>query len=505
MTDATIQEIPLAKLHESPFNKRRTWGDLKELAESMKSVGILEPLLARPKGASFELVFGHRRLKSAKLAELSTAPVMVRELTDDQALEAQAVENLQRTDIHPLEEAEQYEQLMQKLGWSADQIAAKVGKSRAHIYGRLKLLALCPGARKAFADGELSASVALYVARIPDAKLQLECLEELRDQATISAREAFDIIDSGYMLRLGDAPFDRADPDLVPKAGPCTTCPHRTGNQPELFADVKSKDVCTNPPCYESKKKVGIARRLEDARGKGQTVLEGKAAEQALYYWSIGYLKLDDRNFDTPGRTNRQIIKGKDVETTLAIDRDGKVVELVKKDAVARASGKRVQSAAGDVNSYAKQIKAQKQATKRKRVGTLAVVAKVVEAAEKRSPNAGDAFWQLLATLLVEQSDHDPGVEILRRRGAPPEKARGMYDHRGLLKARLKKMSHDEARGLCVELALGRGMSFHSYGGAGVAARVLEVAKYYRLDGAKLASAAVKAAGQAKKKGGKKK
>lgn len=498
-----IATVSLEDLVESPFNKRRSWGDLKELAASMgDGKGILEPLLARPiAGTSkYELVFGHRRLRAAKIAKLTHAPVMVRELGDDDALEMQAIENLQRVDLHPLEEAEGYEQLMKSLHWSADQIAEKVGKSKAFIYGRLKLLALCPKARKAFADGLLSASVALYVARVPDAKLQEQVLADFDEEAEwspdgekppIAARTAFRIIDERYMLRLEKAPFDRADTSLVPKAGPCTTCPHRTGNQKELFADVGSADVCTMPPCFEAKKKETIRLRLEEAASKGIKVLEGKAAEKALY--SNDYVKLDEKDWhhDGPVKTHRQRLKGAEIAVTLVVDREGDLVELAGRkayDAIANKGKKERASSGGE--TYAEQQRKQKAAVMLKRVSTLAVVGRIVEAAEKRSPNAGDVFWPILAELLIAQSDHDPGVEILKRRGTPPEKARGIYDHRGLLKKQLKAMTHDQARGLVVELALGRGMAFHTYGSTTVDPKILEAAKYYRLDGTAISTKA---------------
>jgi ParB/RepB/Spo0J family partition protein len=133
----------------------------------------LQPLLARPLGdGGFELVFGHRRLRAAKLAGVASAPVMVRQLDDKEVLEEQIIENAQRDDIHPLEEAEGYERLHEQHGYSVDEIAAKVGKSRAFVYARMKLRALCPAAMEAFYGGKLTAATALYVARIPGEKLR---------------------------------------------------------------------------------------------------------------------------------------------------------------------------------------------------------------------------------------------------------------------------------------------------------------------------------------------
>lgn len=145
--------VPIEKVHESPFNRRRTWGNLEELAASFASVGVLEDLLGRPhpkRPGEIELAAGHRRRRAGKLAKLTHLPIKVRELTDDQVLEIQLIENIQREDIHPIEEAETFELQREKAKLSVDELAAKVGKSKAYVYARLKLL---PGARAAAAAG----------------------------------------------------------------------------------------------------------------------------------------------------------------------------------------------------------------------------------------------------------------------------------------------------------------------------------------------------------------
>jgi ParB/RepB/Spo0J family partition protein len=212
------------------------------------------PIIARPsiRGAGrYEIVAGERRFRAASAAGLTEIPAIVRDLTDAEALELQVIENNQRVDVHPLEEAEGYEALMQHAHYSVDDMAAKVGKSRAYVYARLKLLALCEAGRKALYEGTISASIALLLARIPVKKLQEKCLDEVLDDMgsgePMSFREAKDHVENRYMLRLKEAPFKPGDAGLVPKAGACTDCPKRTGNEPELFADIANADVCTDP------------------------------------------------------------------------------------------------------------------------------------------------------------------------------------------------------------------------------------------------------------------
>ena len=132
------RSLPLESLTESPINPRRTFNDaaLQELAESIRTQGVLSPLLVRPKGPqTYEIVAGARRYRAAQLAGLETAPVRIVELTDAQALETSIVENLQRRDVHPLDEANGFAALMrlEEPKYSVEQIAAKVGKAPAFI------------------------------------------------------------------------------------------------------------------------------------------------------------------------------------------------------------------------------------------------------------------------------------------------------------------------------------------------------------------------------------
>src|SRR5690606_14398087 len=139
---------------------------------------LLRPAPAAPTDPEpfYEIIAGERRYRASKLAGRTTIPAIVREISDLEVLELQIIENLQREDLHPLEEAESYEALLEQHkadpDYSVDLIAAKLGKSRAYIYARLKLCALRPAARKAFYAGTLTASTALLLARIPAPELQ---------------------------------------------------------------------------------------------------------------------------------------------------------------------------------------------------------------------------------------------------------------------------------------------------------------------------------------------
>ncbi|OGT03327.1 MAG: hypothetical protein A2143_08145 [Gallionellales bacterium RBG_16_57_15] len=351
LTVTVTNLIALDLLSPSPTNPRKRFNEAKlnELAESIKTQGMLQPLLVREIGTApakrpaaawpfpepytladklyaerihagqaempadidsknmagvkvalaeikknqnreqsathYEIVAGERRYRAAKLAGLTELPCFVRELTDLQVLHAQVIENLQRDDLHPLEEAEGYQRLIE-LGSKAEDLGTEIGKSRAYVYARLKLLTLCNDARKAFYDGLLDASRALLIARIPTDKLQLEALKAIThprfgDEA-MSYREAKHHIHEHFMLDLAKAPWSPKDAELLPKAGACATCPKLTGNQPDLFDDMQSKNVCTDTVCFGLKKVAHVLLIQKQAAADGHKVIAGKEAKKLI-------------------------------------------------------------------------------------------------------------------------------------------------------------------------------------------------------------------------------
>lgn len=171
MPDFSI--IPLEELAPSPTNPRKTFDDVKlqELARSVGQHGILEPILVRldsspqPR-AKYEVVAGERRYRAATIAEVETVPCIVHELSDREVLEIQVIENLQRDDLHPLEEAEGYAALVEQAGYDVEKIAERIGRSKKYVYDRVKLLELVPEIRAPFLEGELTAGHAILLARL---------------------------------------------------------------------------------------------------------------------------------------------------------------------------------------------------------------------------------------------------------------------------------------------------------------------------------------------------
>lgn len=149
------RDLPVAQLLESPTNPRKRFSEetLKELAASFQSQGVLQPLVVRPTAeGNYEVIAGARRLRAARLASLESVPVRVVALSDAAAIEAQVVENLQREEIHPLEEALGFRSLLDlhDCQYTAASIAAKAGKSEAYVLGRIKLTELIPRLPRCF-------------------------------------------------------------------------------------------------------------------------------------------------------------------------------------------------------------------------------------------------------------------------------------------------------------------------------------------------------------------
>lgn len=330
-----MRMLAVASIAASLTNPRKTFNaeKLQELAESIKGSGVHQPILVRPLPAdrladtftsrrdgaplpTHELVAGERRWRACQIAGVDEIPAMIRELTDEQALEVQIIENLQREDVSELEEAEGYDYLMQHSGLNADQVGAKIGKSRSYVYGRLKVLDLCLAGRNALRDGSLDFSKALLAARIPNEQLQLKAVEFMARKNyrgdLPGYRECAAHVQDEYMLRLDAARFKITDADLLPTAGSCKDCTKRTGANPDLFSDVKSADVCTDPKCFHEKTDAQTARLVQDAKDKGQVVIVGKEAEELAtqgYNSKIkGYRRLDSVEDSPTDEPLRKII-----------------------------------------------------------------------------------------------------------------------------------------------------------------------------------------------------
>lgn len=162
-------DVEAAHIRVNPYQPRKHFdeGKLAELARSVEQHGILQPLIVRPSDGEYELVAGERRLRAAKLAGLERVPVVIRSLTDREMMEIALIENLQRQDLNPLEEAEAYRRLMDEFNYTQEQLAERVGKSRSAVANTLRLTALHADVRYSVAAGLLSEGHARAILGLP--------------------------------------------------------------------------------------------------------------------------------------------------------------------------------------------------------------------------------------------------------------------------------------------------------------------------------------------------
>lgn len=351
MTDTRYRShVSILDIEASPTNPRKHFDEdaLNELASNIKTHGVITPILLRtaPAGRQmgYEIISGERRWRAAQIAGLKSIPAIIRDdLSDAEILELQIIENLQRADLHPIEEAEGYGLMMREHGYTADALAEKIGKSRSYIFGRMKLLDLDDNGRRLFRGGLLTPSTALLIARIPTHALQAKAIEDITRKdyrgEVMSFRTAASHIQNRYMTRLDNAPFPIDAPDLIATAGGCTACPKRTGNTPDLFDDIESENVCTDPDCFAAKR-MAQAERRKLAAGSDVKIITGDEADRVMPSYSSEtrtHVRLDSTCYDDPERRTYRQIMGEDKKGIALVEQRDKaeLLEVVEKKAVA--------------------------------------------------------------------------------------------------------------------------------------------------------------------------
>lgn len=295
--------LPLGVLMPSPTNPRKRFAAaaLEDLAATVAVHGVMQPLLARPNPAHtpgdgrapWEIVAGERRWRACKLLtdearpypHAGQVPVIVRQLTDQEVLALQALENIQREDLHPLDEADHYWLMTThpSQAVSVDTVAATIGKSPAYVYTRLGLRRLVTVAREAFLSGLLDTSKAVRVAAMP-AQLQAEIVAHITTWGgePMGTRAAERYIHDHYTLRLQSAPWPLVDAKLVPAAGACTSCTKRSDAQLGLFEGATEGDRCLDTQCWATKREAWRDLQLDEAQSTGYRVLRGTEADTVL-------------------------------------------------------------------------------------------------------------------------------------------------------------------------------------------------------------------------------
>ena len=260
-SSSDVQHISLSAIRPNPHQPRRTFTEesLAELAQSITEQGVLQPVLLRPAPEGYELVAGERRWRASQAASLETIPAIVRELSDRESLVLALLENLQREDLNPLEEAQALERLQAEMGVSQAELAKQVCKSRSAVANSLRLLQLDEPIRQAVLDAELSAGNARTLMGISDTAARLELFEIVLGQA-LTVRQTEKIV--AYWKEHGafPAPFTRK-----------AATPHGPQKQPDRFLqDIQ--DVL--------RQRLPAKIHLRGGREKGKISLQYESPEQ---------------------------------------------------------------------------------------------------------------------------------------------------------------------------------------------------------------------------------
>ncbi|WP_299217836.1 ParB/RepB/Spo0J family partition protein [uncultured Aquimarina sp.] len=255
-----IQNLPLGNIKPDIEQPRKTFNKdaLQQLSESIEEHGVLQPITVRHLNGHYVIVMGERRYRASKLAGKKTIPSIVRTYENNDVLEVQIIENLQRQDVEPTEEAEAIAYLSEK--YAPIEIAKRLGRTDNFIRQRLKLAGLIEGFKHFVRNGELTISLGVGVALFApeEQQMMLETMGEDFNAHQINRM----IKDQSYDLE--KASFDVADKKLVPKAGSCIECPFNAANQGNLFGEGKM--VCTKSACFETKKSKSFLNLIEKAK-----------------------------------------------------------------------------------------------------------------------------------------------------------------------------------------------------------------------------------------------
>jgi len=331
----TIRQVPLTTISPSPFQPRKDFDpeELANLRESIQAHGIQIPLLGRYRDNDtdgVELIAGERRFRCAKELKLESVPMIVRaNLTDEEVIRIQRVENAGRENLKALEAAEDYV-LLQSQGKTMEEICTLHGVKRSHVFTRMRVAKLAPEFKQLIKDGKLSITVADLIAKLPTLALQKEVVEvaiepDWQDELP-SFRDIKAIIDDDYTRNLKDAPWIGkvgADLDLVKDVGPCVDCPKRSGN---IEGAEGSPHVCTDVDCYKKKVTAHATRVIADAVAQGTPVVAASEYQKKSYNYE---LTSEVCYRDQKNRTFGTLAKAANVTPAVTVNRDGEAIEVI--------------------------------------------------------------------------------------------------------------------------------------------------------------------------------
>ena len=518
---SSVQDIPLEAIRESGSNPRRVFDDcqLGELAANIRLHGVLQAILVRPSpdGADgmYELIAGARRFRASKLAGKNTIPATVRNLTDAEAQEVRLIENLQRSNIHELDEGIGYRSLIDLRPdfYTVETIAAQVCKSPSYVKGRISLTELIPAAQTAFYDGRLTVAHALEIARLQprdQERALMECFPGHRGTGSIlkdrkaeavMVRQLREWIEREIHLDLKNAPFDTEDVNLLPAAGACSTCRKRTGNNPLLFPEIKNRSLCTDPACHHAKIQAFVQLRV------GPLVNEGKKPVQISESpsWQV-HTKAANTLYE--GQYRRAEREGECPHTQVAVVVDGREAGTVMHVCAEEKCKIHRQFSRYEISPQ-----------EREQRGKLALAVRVQKEARSRILKAvrmklpaalARADFEMVALDYFRRLGHDNHHRLFQVYGWEEKKTKTSWggntvDHEKLAEARIRAMTAADLNRFMVTCALVPDLYCPGYSSAETLskeANLMRIAVRHKVDASKIANS-VTAELSKRRKGGK--
>lgn len=283
-----IQYIETNQLQESSMNPRKEFDmeGIEELAESIKQVGILQPIIARLNTSvqkydipTFEVICGSRRLSAAVIADLKEVPVIVRDLSDEEAFDLMITENLQRKDVSPLEEALAFQSLINKGKYDYNSLSDRFGKSVTYIRQRVKLNDLIYNFGQLLQQDIITVSHAFEISKL-ESVYQMEIFNtdfEDRKQywSCPTVKNLKQMIEKRFTLKLSEAQFNLEDLSLNSKAGSCTICPKNTSSNLLLFPDAPESGLCLDRDCFKKKSDIHFEREMNRIQEEQPEIILG--------------------------------------------------------------------------------------------------------------------------------------------------------------------------------------------------------------------------------------
>lgn len=482
-----ITDVPIGLLQLSPTDPRTGEDpvdvsdlDIGEVDEEGRAIWVRTPLWVRTRdsaadGLYYEIIDGGRRYRKALSKSFRVVPCEVRdELTDAEIRTIQIVQNGQRRDLTPLQQAHAFGGLRDELRWSPQKIASRMHVDVRTVLQRLALLTLGAEVLAALKIGEgkpggIGPAVALELTTVLDPEDQAEALQACIDgwgEEPLNARKARKHILSNYHLRLVDAPFDR-EADLVAGVPACGRCPKNSSLQTDMFAlEAEEKAVCQDRACWAAKKSAWTKRVIEAARERGAKVIEGEEAKKIFPYpeWYRGPNNIVPLASKIPGdkagRTFAAVLGDVFKPSMLVVGDKGETHELAKKTEIKKAlvaAGEtelakafdppperkaEVRPAAPAKLSPAAEARKLEQDAEHRADGSF--LATIVAGAEKMKPDA--RFWRFLVALVLAGFQWGEGLLTIGLR----RKIQGEH-RKGLLKLS-ETLGDAQLRGLLVEL-----------------------------------------------------